>query len=53
MKKIQESVAEELKDNIASKLNICFGNQAKKFIPKSQKEMRTELEIQVKNGKVF
>lgn len=49
---IYESVKSELTENIASKLYISFGNQAKKFIPKSQKEMRSELEESVKNGKI-
>ena len=41
----------ELVENIASKLYVSFGNQAKKFIPKSQKEMRSELEEAAKEGK--
>lgn len=52
LKHVYESVKSELIENIASKLYISFGNQAKKFIPKSQKEMRNELEEIVKNGKL-
>lgn len=50
MKLVYEEIRHNLLATLSQKLYICFVNQAKKLIPQFQKNMRQELEHELKNS---
>lgn len=48
--KIYMNVRRQLEANLSQKFYMCFANQAKRMIPLSQKQLRQELERDIKNS---
>jgi hypothetical protein len=44
-------VRRQLEGNVSQKFLMCFGNQAKRIIPISQKYMRQEFQKEIKTSK--
>ena len=53
LKYVYEEIRRNLLTQLSQRLYLCFDNQAKKLIPIFQKNMRTELEKELKNSKLF
>jgi hypothetical protein len=50
LKYVFDEIKKQLAIELGQRLNVCFANQAKKLIPLSQKNMRTELESEIKKS---
>lgn len=53
VEKIYQSVRNQLKGDLYQKFLVCFHNQANRMIPISQKYMRHDLQIELKNSNML
>ena len=53
LKYVFDEIKKQLVVDLGQKLNVCFANQAKKHIPLSQKNMRNDLESEIKKSKFY
>ncbi len=53
LKYVFDDVKKQLVIELGQRLSVCFANQTKKHIPQSQKNMRSELESEIKKSNLI